>query len=319
MKRTLKTILVSMGLLLITVAIVLSTATTATAATKSKKAKSKAKSVMTADEKQLNDLIAYRDALVKAGAAQADIDFANSCITVQQKKVDDAKLLAQQQADQQALLAQQQAAQQALFAQQQEALKAQQAALKAQQALVAQQLAAAAKQQAQILLAANAGKPVAGYIFVGDSRIVQMHDAVGDTGVTFIGENSKGYDWFVSTAIPRIDNLTGKGTKIVINLGVNDPGNIEKYITEVNAQAAKWEAMGATVYYATVNPVWDNPYTTREQVANFNNRLATGLIGVDIIDSYTWLMTNGYKMVDGMHYDAATNVNIYNLFLGSAK
>ena len=308
MKRTLKTILVSMGLLLITVAIVLSTATTATAATKSKKAKSKAKSVMTADEKQLNDLIAYRDALVKAGAAQADIDFANSCITVQQKKVDDAKLLAQQQA-----------AQQALLAQQQEALKAQQAALKAQQDLVAQQLAAAAKQQAQILLAANAGKPVAGYIFVGDSRIVQMHDAVGDTGVTFIGENSKGYDWFVSTAIPRIDNLTGKGTKIVINLGVNDPGNIEKYITEVNAQAAKWEAMGATVYYATVNPVWDNPYTTREQVANFNNRLATGLIGVDIIDSYTWLMTNGYKMVDGMHYDAATNVNIYNLFLGNAK
>ena len=308
MKRTLKTILVSMGLLLITVAIVLSTATTATAATKSKKAKSKAKSVMTADEKQLNDLIAYRDALVKAGAAQADIDFANSCIDVQQKKVDDAKLLAQQQA-----------AQQALLAQQQEALKAQQAALKAQQDLVAQQLAAAAKQQAQILLAANAGKPVAGYIFVGDSRIVQMHDAVGDTGVTFIGENSKGYDWFVSTAIPRIDNLTGKGTKIVINLGVNDPGNIEKYITEVNAQAAKWEAMGATVYYATVNPVWDNPYTTREQVANFNNRLATGLIGVDIIDSYTWLMTNGYKMVDGMHYDVATNTNIYNLFLGNAK
>lgn len=150
-----------------------------------------------------------------------------------------------------------------------------------------------------------------GLIIVGDSRIVQMHEAVGDTGATFIAENSKGYDWFVKNAIPRIDPLVTKGTKVVICLGVNDPDNIDKYIPTVNVWAYNWIQRGANVYYCTVNPVWDNPYTTREEVDNFNARVLTGFPGLKIIDTYTYLTTTGYKMVDGMHFDSATNAKIY--------
>lgn len=278
MRELIKKVLTATCIFAVAFSMVFGMPTESFAASKSKK------TAMSADEKALADLVAYRDALISLGASAADIDYANKAIEVQTKKIADAQAAAL-------------------------------AALQAQELL--KQQAAIAKQQAEALAKARANMPTAGIIFVGDSRIVQMHETVGDTGVTFIGENSKGYDWFKENAIPRVDNLVGKGTKIVINLGVNDPQNIDKYIKEVNAQAAKWEAMGAKVYYATVNPVWENPYTTKEQVENFNQRLVNGLVGVDIIDSYTWLTTNGYKLKDGLHFDDATNRNIYNLFLGS--
>lgn len=169
---------------------------------------------------------------------------------------------------------------------------------------------------------ANPGA-AAGLIIVGDSRTVQMESTVtnnfGQTGITFIAQNSKGYNWFVENAIPRIDAITGKGTKIVINLGVNDPGNIDKYLAMVNAKAAEWTAKGAKVYYATVNPVWENPYVSEEAVVNFNNRIKTGLVGVNIIDTHDFLVTNGYKLRDGLHYDSATTLSIFNYIIGNLK
>lgn len=157
----------------------------------------------------------------------------------------------------------------------------------------------------------GAKKQAVGVILVGDSRFVQMHEAMGDTGATFMAQNSKGYDWFVENAIPRIDPLVTKGTTIVINLGVNDLGNIDKYLSKVNAKAVEWKAKGAKVYYATVNPVWENPYSTEEGVVAFNTKLVNGIIGVDIIDTHSFLVANGYKLVDGLHYDGPTYANIY--------
>lgn len=156
---------------------------------------------------------------------------------------------------------------------------------------------------------------VASTIFVGDSRFVQMHEAVGETGVTWICENAKGYNWFVENAIPRIDNLVGKGTKILINLGVNDTKHADNYINMVNGKAAEWTSKGATVYYASVNPCWENPYVTNDEVINFNAKLSANLIGVHWIDSYTFLTENGYRLVDGLHYSDDTSAVIYNYFI----
>lgn len=155
------------------------------------------------------------------------------------------------------------------------------------------------------------------FIFVGDSRMVQMHDALGNTGVLYIAENAKGYDWFVEKAIPQIDSACGKGSRIVINLGVNDPGNADKYVAMVNAKAAEWTAKGAKVYYATVNPVWDNPYTTEDQVISINNKLVSGLVGVKIIDTHTYLVNNGYRLIDGLHYDGPTYASLYSYILSN--
>lgn len=157
----------------------------------------------------------------------------------------------------------------------------------------------------------------AGIIMIGDSRCVQMQEAVQGGGCSWICENSKGYAWLEEVAIGWADPSVGKGTKVVFCLGVNDPGNVRKYAELVNAKAAEWRERGATVYYVSVNPVWENPYTTKEQVENFNAAMPGLLSGVIWVDTYTWLMENGCKIVDGLHYDAATSINIFNLIMGS--
>ena len=159
-------------------------------------------------------------------------------------------------------------------------------------------------------------KNVSGVILVGDSRFVQMQENVGANSCTWIAENSKGYAWFEEKAIPRIDGCVGSGSKILINLGVNDPGNLQKYITLVNAKAAEWTALGATVYYASVNPVWENPYVTEEQVKYFNSQMQNGLSSdVHWIDSHSYITSIGYKLVDGLHYNAETYQNLYAYFM----
>ncbi len=157
----------------------------------------------------------------------------------------------------------------------------------------------------------------AGVIMVGDSRCVQMQTAVGGGGCSWICENSKEYTWFSETAIPRFDPYVGKGTKVIINMGVNDPEHYGKYVELVNAKAAEWAQRGAKTYFVSVNPVWENPYTTQEQVDTFNANVPGMLVGVTWIDTSSWLTTNGYRLVDGLHYDEPTYVNIFNLIMGS--
>ena len=159
-------------------------------------------------------------------------------------------------------------------------------------------------------------KNVAGVIFVGDSRFVQMKNSVGENPCTWIAESSKGYKWLNENAVARIDNCVGKGSKILINLGVNDPGNLKNYLALVNTKADEWAGKGATVYYASVNPVWDNPYVTEEQVEYFNSQMQSGLNGnVHWIDSHTYLNSIGYKLVDGLHYNNETYQNLYAYFM----
>jgi len=157
----------------------------------------------------------------------------------------------------------------------------------------------------------------AGVIMVGDSRCVQMQEAVGGGGCSWICENSKEYTWFVEKAIPRFDPYVGKGTKVVINMGVNDPEHYRSYAEIVNAKAAEWAARGAKTYFVSVNPVWENPYTDQADVDTFNANVPGMLSGVRWIDTSSWLNTNGYRLVDGLHYDAPTYVNIFNLIMGS--
>lgn len=160
-------------------------------------------------------------------------------------------------------------------------------------------------------------KNAAGIILVGDSRFVQMQEAVGVNYCTWIAEGGKGYTWLEEKAIPRIDGCVGNGSKILINLGVNDTRNLQKYLTLINAKAAEWTALGATVYYASVNPVWENPYTTKEQVEYFNTQMQNGLNAyyVHWIDSYSYLTSVGYKLVDGLHYSPETSQVIYAYLL----
>lgn len=196
-----------------------------------------------------------------------------------------------------------------------------------QQAQANDQAAAQAQKDASAAAAAAATSPAtvqpvmapAGILFIGDSRCVQMQEATGGGGCSWVCEGGKGYDWFTSKAMERAEPSIGKGTKVVICLGVNDPGNANRYAAFANQKAAEWAARGAVTYFVSVNPVSDNPWTSQEQVALFNSCVAPQLSGIRWIDTNSVLTANGYTMVDGMHFDYNTNVTVFNLIVGSLR
>lgn len=159
----------------------------------------------------------------------------------------------------------------------------------------------------------------AGVLMIGDSRCVMMQAATGGGGAGWICENGKGYDWMMSTAFPSADAIVGKGTKVVICLGVNDTNHAASYATAINAKAAEWAQRGAKTYFVSVNPVWENPYTTEDKVIAFNATMAASLIGVKYVNTHDTLATTGYTMIDGLHYNDETSKVIYNLIIGSLR
>lgn len=153
-------------------------------------------------------------------------------------------------------------------------------------------------------------------IFVGDSRFVQMKNAVGANEYVWIAKSSQGYQWFSEEAIPQIDAAVGYGTKILLNLGVNDVANVNAYAKLVNAKAEEWIQKGAQVYYSSVNPVEDGRYVTREMVRSFNEKLRTRLDPQIVwIDSYSYLQNAGYTLTDGVHFSNGTYKKLYQYYL----
>lgn len=245
----------------------------------------KKKKAVTPEEQQLAALESYRSALVKMGGTPEQLAAADQAVENQKAIIASQAAAAAAQAEYEKALAAQQAA-----------------ALKAQK-----------EYEAMVKKMMKGKTPMAtGVIFVGDSRFCEMRGVMSAYGGTYVAQYAMGYQWFVDEAIGRIDPLVVPGTKIVINLGVNDPDNINNYLTKVNNKAAEWMMKGARVYYATINPVWDNQYISNEQVKNFNNHLRMGLNpAISIIDTNTYLQLTGYTMKDDFHYDAATYSKIY--------
>ena len=160
--------------------------------------------------------------------------------------------------------------------------------------------------------------PVERKIFIGDSRTVDMMNATQAEGV-WSCKVSMGYDWMVSEGVPAIEPYIDANTAIIILLGVNDPGNIAGYITYTNQKAAEWAALGATTYYVSVGPVTADPYVTNADIEAFNAALQANLIGVNYIDIYTYLTTNGFSTVDGTHYPDDISIAIYNYIISNLR
>ncbi len=158
---------------------------------------------------------------------------------------------------------------------------------------------------------------IASVVLIGDSRCVQMKEAVQGGGVSWVCENGKGYDWLTSKAIGQAERIIGKGTKVVVCLGVNDTEHVQQYATLINGKAAEWAALGAKTYYVSVNPVTTNPHRTEEEVETFNSTMPGLLSGVNWIDTHSYLINNGYTSVDGMHYNTDTYNTIFSLIISS--
>ena len=181
---------------------------------------------------------------------------------------------------------------------------------------------AQAAQQAQIAAAAaNQPSVAAGIVFIGDSRMVTLKDAVernlGSCAAAVVAKNGSRHEWLHDTGIPQADKIIGKGSRVIINMGVNDLSDADKYAKDVNYWAAVWSARGAQIYYASVNPVWANSYgMTEERVKLFNDRLKGQLIPQIIwLDSHDYLIGVGVHASDGVHYKDDTNLVLYQYYL----
>ncbi len=154
------------------------------------------------------------------------------------------------------------------------------------------------------------------YIFVGDSRYVSMSEC-GSSSDTFFCENGVGL-YYLNSHMNDIIAKADSNTRIVVGLGVNDVGagndGYVKALTQLNTDS------DAEVYYMLVNPVDDAKCArigypvTNAAIESFNTKMLEGLngSGIKIIDTYTFLTTNGYTTNDGLHYDEKTTQTIYD-------
>lgn len=151
------------------------------------------------------------------------------------------------------------------------------------------------------------------YIMVGDSRFVGMEEAVGGAGCTWICEVSAGLSWFTDTAVPEIDAAVADKTAIIINMGINDLGNVTGYVDVLNQKVPEWMEKGAVVYYMSVNPIESHDTITNEDVVEFNNILYNNMPQeMGWIETNKYLQANGYTALDGVHFDGATYQSIFN-------
>lgn len=153
-------------------------------------------------------------------------------------------------------------------------------------------------------------------VYIGDSRTEGLRDVNSDSKNTFICLSSMGYDWMLSTAFPQAESYASSGTAFVILMGVNDLYHQNSYISAINQKAAEWKKKGAVVYFASVGPVQNDPYTSNSEIESFNRALKNGLSSdVGYIDLYGELNKSGYQTVDGTHYTNTVSKNILS-FIG---
>ncbi len=157
-------------------------------------------------------------------------------------------------------------------------------------------------------------------IFIGDSRTVGMKSAVGKNNNIWSAKVGKGLSWMKSTGVPNVEADINANTDVVILMGVNDVRSLsytKKYISFINEKATEWTALGANVYYVSVNPMAfeTKKYSgiTNEVIEKWNTKMQEGLIPqVRYIDTYSQLLGN-VSSKDGIHYNKSSYKTLYSL------
>lgn len=154
------------------------------------------------------------------------------------------------------------------------------------------------------------------FIFIGDSRTVAYKDVVDVDKydfITFISEISKGYKWLDEVAIEKLNNrfdTTDLSYNVVLNLGINDLHNLDKYIEVYNELAEKNPKHN--FFVVSVNKVYTDKMVEKgyapvenSQVEEFNSKMKNSLSNkIHFIDSYTHFKDKDLESNDGLHYSS---------------
>ena len=152
-------------------------------------------------------------------------------------------------------------------------------------------------------------------VLIGDSRTVGMEMYVGgDEDTYWSAANSMGYNWMVSTGVPAVEDLIGEDTDVVILMGVNDLGNVSRYVSYMNEKAAEWKERGAQTWFVSVTPVDDrrSPNAKNARIESFNTYMQENMEGIRYIDAYNRIRSS-FGSPDGIHFDRATYQEIYRI------
>lgn len=154
------------------------------------------------------------------------------------------------------------------------------------------------------------------YLFVGDSRTVGMKAAVPRSDTLYLGEVGVGLNWVENTISEKLYYYMkfNPDMTVIFALGVNDYGNMTKYLTYYN-KVIKVNPR-AKIRFMAVNPVNEklaeknNMFVKNSKIEAFNAMLK-GAYGSKFIDTYTYLKKDGFNSRDGVHYTADTYVKLY--------
>ncbi|MCR5341289.1 MAG: hypothetical protein K6E60_08070 [Saccharofermentans sp.] len=147
------------------------------------------------------------------------------------------------------------------------------------------------------------------YLFVGDSRTVGLASCVS-------GISSKAK---VGAKVDYLKSILSEVTKtrkknVIFNFGVNDLGNINKYIT-VYKSLPKDFINNNNVIIMSVNPTDGSKYNSwNTDIDKFNAKIKSNLpSGVKYLDTNSTLKKEGFSTRDGVHYKDVTYKRIAKL------
>jgi len=147
------------------------------------------------------------------------------------------------------------------------------------------------------------------YLFVGDSRTVGL-----DACVSGISSKAK-----VGAKVDYLQSILSDVTKtrkknVIFNFGVNDLGNINKYIT-VYKSLPKDFIKNNNVIIMSVNPTDGSTYGSwNTDIDKFNAKMKKNLpSGVKYLDTNSTLKKEGFSTRDGVHYKEVTYKRIAKL------
>ncbi len=150
------------------------------------------------------------------------------------------------------------------------------------------------------------------YLFVGDSRFVGMSAYCKDENTEYFAKTSQGLKWFKQ----NYDSITTyRNYNIVINLGVNDLYNCNRYVDIYN-NFPKEFTDNNNIIIVSVNPCQGKHAYLNKDIVTFNDTIKEGIPAeFEYIDTYDYLNNKGFNTTDGLHYDKATYQNIYDAII----
>lgn len=144
------------------------------------------------------------------------------------------------------------------------------------------------------------------YYWVGDSRTVGLSSI---TNIDCTAKVGAGIELLRS----NIYNITSlRGNNIIFNLGVNDLHNVNSYLEIYNSLPEEFLANN-NVFVLSVNPCNCDYEYLNDDIEYFNETMKNGLRSdISFIDSYTYMIENGFYTSDGLHYINSTYSDVYN-------